>query len=140
MRSGSIASASEASQPAPIAAPITVAPGSENPVDICADPPFTQTFDGSAVNAINPAAPPPNPDSLSYTWECQDTEEGPCPTPVNGDTDSYISFMSNDPALMLNNVYVLIFTVTPNGTDPNYQDQPVNQGRNMFAFTTTCLE
>jgi Domain of unknown function DUF11 len=132
------ASASEASQPAPIAAPITFAPGSENPVDICADPPVTETFDGSAVNAINPAAPPPNPASLTYTWVCETPLGGSCPTPLNGDTDSYISFMSNDPAFMLNNVYVLIFTVTPNGTDPDYQDVPVNQGRNMFSFVTTC--
>ena len=55
------ASASEASQPAPIAAPVTFAPGSNDPVDICADPPVTETFDGAAVNAVNPSAPPPNP-------------------------------------------------------------------------------
>jgi hypothetical protein len=134
------ASASEASQPAPIAAPVTFAPGSNDPVDICANPPVTETFDGAAVNAINPAAPPPNPDSLSYNWVCETPLEGFCPTPLNGDTGLSISYMSNDPAFLLDNVYVLIFTVTPNGTDPNYQDQPVNQGRNMFSFVTVCNE
>ena len=132
------ASASEASQPAPISAPITFAPGSDNPVDVCANPPVTETFDGSAVNAVNPAAPPPNPASLAYTWTCQDFAGFGCPSPVNDPRDStYISFTSNT---FVVNTYVLIFTVFPNGTDPNYQDQQVSQGRDMFAFSTTCLE
>ena len=132
------ASASETSQPAPISAPITFAPGSDNPVDVCANPPVTETFDGSAVNAVNPAAPPPNPASLAYTWTCQDFAGFGCPSPVNDPRDStYISFTSNT---FVVDTYVLIFTVFPNGTDPNYQDQQVSQGRDMFAFSTTCLE
>jgi hypothetical protein len=33
-------------------------------------PPVTNTWDGSAVNAVNPAAPPPAPGSFTYTWSC----------------------------------------------------------------------
>ncbi|HSZ28914.1 MAG TPA: DUF11 domain-containing protein [Pseudonocardiaceae bacterium] len=131
------ASASEASQPAPIAAPITLAPGSGNAVDICANPPVTFTWDGAAVNAVNPAAPPPNPASLTYAWSCQDIEQFGCPTPANGGGNTtYISFISNTLQI---DTYVLIFQVTPNGTDPNYQDQQVTQGPNEFAFQTTCV-
>ena len=106
-------------------------------MDVCANPPVTETFDGSAVNAVNPAAPPPNPASLTYTWSCTILGNPGCPAPVNGGGNTtYISFTSNtlEPAY----TYVLIFTVFPNGTDPNYQDQPVST-EPMFAFTTTCL-
>ena len=54
-----------------------------------------------------------------------------------GNTTS-ISYTSN--ALVLGQTYILIFSINPNGTDPNYQPYDVGEGQNMFAFTTTCLE
>ncbi len=134
------ASASEASQPAPIQPLINPDPNNQFPVNVCASPPVTNTWDGSAVNAVNPAAPPPAPGSFTYTWSCQGAG-GSCPTPVNDPTDSpYISYISS--VMAPGEDYQLSLTITPNGTDPNYQTYPPPEILPITYFTiaTTCIE
>jgi hypothetical protein len=131
------ASASEASQPAPIQVDVTPDPGNADPINVCADPPTTETWYGSAVNAVNPAAPPPAPASLSYDWNCQDVSSGECPTGLNGQTTTSVSATSN--MFALDNVYNLYLRIFPDGTDPNYQSQGVvGPLPNGLSFSTTC--
>jgi hypothetical protein len=137
------ASASEASQPAPIAALITADPGNQNPVDVCASPPVTNTWDGSAVNAVTPAAPPPAPGSFTYTWSCApagDPSTSCSFPPANNSYDSpFISYTSSE--MSPGEGYLLTLTITPNGTDPNYQTYPPsNLPSTYITILTTCLE
>jgi uncharacterized protein DUF11 len=145
------ASAAEASQPAPVTALLTLAPGTAFPVDVCADPPTTVTWDASAVNAINPAAPPPDPGSLTFSWFCQAMPGEICPSPVNGvpvSTEtgggpqtpvSSIAWTSDQFTLGERiNIDVYIYP-----HDPNYQTVPVSDQANNGngeVFITTCLE
>lgn len=137
------ASASEASQPAPINAILAWAPGSGNFVDICANPPVTETFDVSTVNAINPAAPPPAPDSLVYSWTCNDTAAAAlgCGSPVNGgsETSPFISFASN--TFAAGDDILLTVAVFETGTDPNYSPAGSLGGESAshLTFGTTCI-
>jgi Domain of unknown function DUF11 len=137
------ASASEASQPAPIAALITADPNNQNPVDVCASPPVTNTWDGATVNAVNPAAPPPAPSSFTYTWSCALAGDpfNSCPfPPANNSYDSpFISYISNE--MSPGDAYLLTLTITPNGTDPNYQTYaPGNFPSTYVTILTGCLE
>jgi Domain of unknown function DUF11 len=137
------ASASEASQPAPIAALITADPDNQNPVDVCASPPVTNTWDGSAVNAVNPAAPPPAPGSFTYTWSCAPAGDPStsCPfPPANNSYDSpSISYTSNE--MSPGDGYFLTLTITPDGSDPNYQTYPPNNlPATYITILAGCLE
>jgi hypothetical protein len=135
------ASASEASQPAPILPVATADANDEFPVDVCQEPPVTDTWYGSAVNLINPAAPPPDPDSYTETWGCQDPS-GQCPAPSSGGGNAtFISFTSD--TFQLNNQYTISLLITPNGSDPNYQASQVTIGAgqppyNGPVFLTVC--
>ena len=134
------ASASEASQPAPFSAAVAFAPGSGEPVDVCANPPVTETFDVSVVNAINPAAPPPAPASLEYNWSCTGNSGTSCGPPVNGGTtsSSFVTYASNGFSL---DTYMIIATVFESGTDPNYQSAATGLGitSGNLIFSTTCI-
>ena len=114
------ASASEASQPAPYMSVITPDPNNLNPVDVCA-PLTTLTWYGSAVNAINAAAPPPAPAPFFYNWTCETTSPQGCPTP-NGDP-YHASFISYDnTAFEVGATYVFIPEIQSNpAINPNYQ-------------------
>jgi hypothetical protein len=132
------ASASETSQPAPVQVDVTPAAGTQNPVDVCADPPVTDTWDGSVVDAANPAAPPPAPSSLTYRWACQDNLGPPCPSGLNNETTTSVSAASN--TFVAGNEYDLYITIISDGTDPNYQMQTVNGPLpNGYPFDTVCL-
>jgi hypothetical protein len=135
------ASASEASQRAPIQVDVTPAAGTQNPVDVCADPPVTDTWDGSAVDAANPAAPPPAPSSLTYSWTCQDTLNQGCPPPVNdsGGNSTFFSFASN--TLTPGDGYLLYLGIASDGTDPNYQSGLFNyENGSGYQVDAVCLE
>jgi Domain of unknown function DUF11 len=116
------ASASEASQPAPWEALITADANDHFPVDVCQQPPVTDTWDGSAVNAVNPAAPPPNPDILTYTWSCSLPTDPITSCPFGPAGNSYtsptISYTSSEMAPTED--YILDLTIAFDGTDPNY--------------------
>jgi hypothetical protein len=130
------ASASEASQPAPIQDTVTFAPGSGEPVDICADPPVIETFDVTVTNAINPAAPPPAPDSLAIAWSCIPLGGNPC-LPIN-DTGPFMSVATNTLGLDTYSVGAQVTVV--HGTDPNYATNTDNQiVISWLTFSTTCV-
>ena len=130
------ASASEASQPAPIQDTVAFAPGSGEPVDICADPPVIETFEVTVVNAINPAAPPPAPDSLAIAWSCIPLGGNPC-LPIN-DTGPFMSVATNTLGLDTYSVGAQVTVV--HGTDPNYATNTDNQiVISWLTFSTTCV-
>lgn len=135
------ASVSESSQPAPVAARIT----GPRLVDVCPDPPVIDTWTFSAVNAINPAAPPPVRDSYTVTQTCSTTPDVGCPTRVDGNipNPSYVRYASND--FILGETYKLTILVTGNNdafppVDPNYEpNYSVTSFRNDDSVTTVCL-
>jgi hypothetical protein len=125
------ASASEASQPAPLAAVITPDPGNPNPIDI--SQPGTVTWYGSAVNGVNPAAPPPT--GYNYRWSCETASENPCP-PADGlvTPDVPLTFQISDLGIDL---YTLDLTVSTDGTNPNYQSNQIVVTSLTFETTDT---
>ena len=131
------AAASEASQPAPFLAVITPDPANQNPpIDVCAMPPVIDTWYGSAVNELNPAAPPPTPGSLSFSWN-GNSNSGPFPPPVSGGWGApYISFDSS--TFLLGGIYFLRLAIV-NGGDPNYVRDQDFRVSNEVVITTICI-
>jgi uncharacterized repeat protein (TIGR01451 family) len=122
------ATASEASQPAPVGLKIIPDPGNPSLIDISA--PGTVTWTGSAFNVANPAGPPPA--DGTYTWTCStESEVVLCPeVPALTSPDSpSITFTDNTLGV---DSYTL--TVTFSWADPNYQ--PSGAVSTSVEFTT----
>jgi hypothetical protein len=124
------ASASEASQPAQVTLSIIPDPG--NPAVIDTSLPGTVTWTGSAVNADNPAAPPPDG---TYTWSCSTAGLSPCPPVAALTSPDSPSITFTDNTLSVD-TYTLSVTFT--WTDPNYQlSNGSGIAQQTLQFTTT---
>jgi hypothetical protein len=127
-QSNNTASASEASQPAPIKAVITPDPNNPNPIDVSR--PGTVTWYGSAVNAANPAAPPPV--GFSTFFMCATASSAPCP-PVAGLQQANVPLSFTTSTLSVDIYYITLATDlnNPTVTDPNYQ-----RYQEVYAYTS----
>ncbi|GAA1145952.1 hypothetical protein GCM10009630_50610 [Kribbella jejuensis] len=116
------ASASEASQPAPL---LPVLTGPSGALDVC-PPTVTVTWTPSMVNLINPAAPTLAPGTFSYVMGCANLGSGGCPSPTSAPgNQSFISFNNTD--FVVGADYLISLTIFPVfGANPNYQDKAVS--------------
>ncbi len=129
------ASASEASQPAPMGPVITADPNNTNPVDVCA-PNTPETWYGSAVNLANPAAPPPPTTSFHYNWTCQD-DPNACPQQyAGGSSSSFVTY--NSDSFSPDQQYIVYLQTVTLGTDPNYISTTGPQPTTYVVFSTIC--
>jgi hypothetical protein len=119
------ASASEASQPAQLAAKITPSPDNPDPIDI--SQPGDVSWTGSAYNAENPAAPPPG---FTSSWFCSTASGIDCP-PANGTDHLNVRKLTYVIGTLSVDLYTLSFQVfSSNG---NY----TSGNTASVSFTTT---
>jgi hypothetical protein len=124
------ASASEASQPAPVGLSIIPDPG--NPPFIGVSSSGTVTWTASVDNAANPAVPPP---SGTLTWSCATASTNPCPDAAALTTPNSPSITFKDSSFGVD-IYTLTLLFT--WTDPNYQLMDgIGAAQTSVTFITT---